>query len=385
MTDNSLIEKINNSALALLQIDSLTRLHIAIVKEALELSQLSHGILFIQEQGKLKKAYSSFAPLKISRKNYLEKALRTHTVVQQQKETLQTIQPELVSHGITSEIFIPLIAKKQVLGILLLYTTEANSVTKELIIGLQLFGSLATIALKKALLQEESKKALETRDQFISLASHELRTPLTSINGYIQLLHRKMANQDSQEARWVQELYIESIRMTGLVKELLDVNRIKQGQFAFIFNEVSLYDVVKMAIKRYRLTHADHPIVFENPSSDHKYSVIGDFDKLVEMVSGLLSNAIKFSKPESKIIVSLITKPRVLSIIVQDFGKGMSKQDLTTIFEGFYKSKHPGTEGMGVGLLLAKHIVTHHRGKIHVSSKKDKGTIVEVTLPAVKF
>jgi signal transduction histidine kinase len=104
------------------------------------------------------------------------------------------------------------------------------------------------------------------------------------------------------------------------------------------------------------------------------------------MVSGLLNNAGKFSKPHLEITVSLTTTPRTIHLAINDQGKGMSKQDLAGIFEGFYKSKHAGNkEGMGVGLLLAKHIVTHHRGKIRIRSQEDKGTIVAISLPNAKI
>src|SRR5690606_7915517 len=113
---------------------------------------------------------------------------------------------------------------------------------------LKLFGSFASLAIKKNELYEETKNALEVRDMFISLASHELRTPLTSINGYIQLLHSRKDKLGHSESKWINELYEESKRLTNLVRELLEVNRIKQGQLQFILRETKFSDIVTSAI-----------------------------------------------------------------------------------------------------------------------------------------
>ena len=103
------------------------------------------------------------------------------------------------------------------------------------------------------------------------------------------------------------------------------------------------------------------------------------------MVSGLLENAVKFSKPGEKILVSLRHNANSIVLEVRDTGKGISKKDINAIFYGFYKAESTShIEGMGVGLLLAQHIVENHRGKLKIKSKIDKGTIVTVSLPYVK-
>lgn len=375
------LEAINKSALAFISAESPVGMHAAIVNEAMHLSKAEYGTLFLYNSETLQKAYSTSPLLKITKGRDIKKAIRIQKIVTEQKSTIEKQQPHLTQNGIASQALIPLSSKKQVFGVLFLYATKENFFTTEVLDVLEIFRNLATLALAKARLQAESKKSLETRDHFISLASHELRTPLTSINGYIQLLHTKMGHLDTQESRWVDSLHSESIRMTNLVKELLDVNRIKQGQFDFIFSDVSLFAIMQKAIERHNITNEDHLVVFENHIPDKKSHIIGDFDKLTEMMSGLLSNAVKFSRPDAEILVSLARTTHAISITVQSFGREMSKQDVAAIFEGFYKTKHPGIEGMGVGLLLAKHIVENHRGKIDITSQKNKGTTVKVSLP----
>lgn len=382
-----ILDQLNASALDLLNASSNKKLEATIAEDAKKLTDATYGQLFLFEKDRLKKIYSSDSVIKkctiikypLLRKYLLKGAITHITPTKLHEWNIENLPTDVQSINI-----IPLTHKESPLGYVFLFMTRQGDMTDLEKKTLTIFSQSAVMAITKARLQEESKKALEIRDRFISLASHELRTPLTSLHGYIQLLHARMAGKDSVEARWVKELHIESIRLTTLVKELLDVNRIKQGQFAFVFSEVPIQDVVSRAIDHHRLTRADHPVVFQNKIHEET-KVIGDFDKLVEMVSGLLGNAIKFSKPQDKITIILKNHQGTLSLTVKDTGKGINKKDLDAVFDGFYKSAHAShLEGMGVGLLLAKHIVDNHRGKIKISSKEDKGTKVEVILPTIK-
>lgn len=382
-----ILDQLNLSALELLNATTLKKLEATISDASGKIADAAYTQLFLYTKERLKKSASSDVAISKSSlikaptfKKYLQKNAITHITPTKLKEwQIENLPVEVQSVNI-----IPLNLKDEMLGFIVLYMVKKEDLEDLEKKALTIFSQSAVMALTKAQLQEESKKALEIRDRFISLASHELRTPLTSLHGYIQLLHSRMSNKDTVEARWVNELHIESIRLTTLVKELLDVNRIKQGQFAFVFSEVPIQEVVNRAIDHHRLTRADHPVVFQN-RMEEEAMVIGDYDKLVEMVSGLLGNAIKFSKPQEKITITLKNNQGALSLTVRDTGKGISKKDLAAVFDGFYKSSHAShLEGMGVGLLLAKHIVENHRGKIKISSKENKGTKVEVILPTIK-
>lgn len=384
---NDILDQLNQSALELLNASTTKKLETTIGDATGKLSEAVYTQLFLYVKDRLKKstnsdpAISKCSIIKVpSLKKYLQKNTITHITPTKLKEW----QIENLPANVQSINIVPLNLNDEILGFVVLFMDKKEDLTDLEKKAITIFSQSAVMALTKAQLQDESNKALEIRDRFISLASHELRTPLTSLHGYIQLLHSRMANKDSVESRWVNELHIESIRLTTLVKELLDVNRIKQGQFAFVFSEVPIQEVVNRAIDHHRLTRADHPVVFQNKMEEEAV-VIGDYDKLVEMVSGLLGNAIKFSKPQEKITISLKNNQGSLSLTVRDTGKGISKKDLAAVFDGFYKSSHAShLEGMGVGLLLAKHIVENHRGKIKISSKENKGTKVEVILPTIK-
>jgi signal transduction histidine kinase len=382
------LEQVNKAVVDLIDSKSDDQLYKQIVESAISLVHADFGKLYLYNKDHLKKAYYSNDYIKsnilLSNKSFT-KLLSTQTIFSLNREQLQEMHFNLRRKK-QFVVIIPLIHSHQLLGFIFLYylKNKKTLTTNELQI-LSLYKETATLALTKAKLQEESQKALEIRDRFISLASHELRTPLTSIHGYIQLLHSRVKEKETVESRWVHELYIESIRMTQLVKEILDVNRIKQGKFAFVFSEVPMYDVVTQAINRHRLTNANHPFVLQSKLNNKQAVVVGDADKLVEMVSGLLENAVKFSKPSEKIIVSLRHGINSVILEVKDTGKGISKKDINAIFYGFYKAESTShIEGMGVGLLLAQHIIDNHRGKLKIKSKINKGTTVTVSLPYAK-
>jgi signal transduction histidine kinase len=380
MKDNAtILETINQSAMKLLAQESFTKLCKIIVEDAKKLVGGDHGSLFLFSNNKLDRIYTTLTELKktkTKKQSFPALIAKSRRIVILKDREIGKIYPELKPFNVKSVVMLPLVYKAEPVGVLAIDSYQEDFFTQLHIHILKLYVSLASLAVIRIKLNNETKHALEIRDRFISLASHELRTPLTSINGYIQLLYNKMANKDTIESRWMEELYNESMRLTNLVKELLDINRIKQGQFPFSLSEVDMKNVIEKVVKQYRFHNPDREIVFEDKITDKQSRVIGDFDKLREMISALLSNAVKYSNSQSKIVISLEPTSRTLRIKMKDFGKGIPQDELSSIFE---------KEGMGMGLLLAQHVVTYHRGKIAIKSKDQKGTTVDVELPRIKM
>lgn len=389
MDDKNILQTINQSAFKLLASQSLEELSETIVEEAKELVGANFGSIYLLGKHKLEIIYTAHPTLQrvtLNKKGYVEKSFRTRATILLNQKEIQGIDPRIEELNIKSLIILPLSYKTESIGILIIYSLKENYFTEKQLSILKLYTSMVSLAIIKTKSHEETKKALEIRDQFISVASHELRTPLTSIHGYIQLLHNKLAKKNTVEGRWVKSLYKESVRMTNLVKDLLDVNRIKQGQFAYSLSEVNSREIIEKVIRQYGVYNSEREIVLEDKITDQQYHVIGDSEKLRDMFAALLSNAVKFSKPHERVIVSLTHTPRNIIIKIKDFGKGIPKNDLERIFEGFYKTSYSESqEGMGVGLMLARHVVRYHRGKITINSKEGQGTIVTVALPRIKL
>jgi K+-sensing histidine kinase KdpD len=386
--DESILEKINESGVKLLTPLTIEETYETIVKEAIQLARADDGMIYVAENDELIKKYASTKladEVIIRKKGNAYTSYKTHKAFVKSADDFETYHPNIKAQGIKAAAFIPVSYKNTSTGVMVIRSYNENVFTKRELQILKLFGSMASFAIRKAQLYAETKRAVEVRDLFISIASHELRTPLTALNGYIQLLNSRMKDKDTTESKYVQELMVESSRLTNLVKELLEVNRIKQGQLQLNLRECYMHEIIEQAIERLQFKESNREVVFENKVKAKQDVVIADAEKLLQVFSSILNNSYKFSKADSKITITLSLKSKQLITTISDEGKGMDGTDLSRVFEGFYKGFDNHQEGMGVGLMLAKHIIESHYGKIGIHSEVQKGTTIEVTLPQTKI
>jgi signal transduction histidine kinase len=387
----NILEKINTAGVKFLAPLTPEETFATIASETKKLVSAEYVSIFLEKNGELERVYASeeeLKKIKIRKNGFTYQCFVTKKPYVISTDQVENIHPRTKKLKIESTIFIPLTYKEKAIGVLSVDSLEKEHFTAKELEILKLFGSMATMAIRKTELYAETQKALEMRDLFISLASHELRTPLTSINGYIQLLHSKFAGKDTSESKWVKELYSESIRLTNLVKELLEINRIKQGQLNYNFIECDLVKVINDAIERVQFIKEQRKINFISKVKEKNTIVIGDYDKLLQMVSAILSNAIKFSHNDTTILISLTQQKSTLILSIKDEGEGIKKEELTRIFEEFYKGSNSlrnQKEGLGVGLLLAKHIVASHKGEIIIHSSEGEGTGVVIKMPLARL
>lgn len=360
-----------------------------IVHEAMKLVGGESGLIILDKDGQLQTVYSAspknFPPIKTRKKGFTFKAFKTHRSFVIHSSELSKVHPEIVAAGAKSVAFIPLAYRNKSIGVLIVRSHSGGYFTHNEPLILKLFGSMASLAIRKIQLQDEARKALESRDLFISLAAHEFRTPLTTIYGYVQLLANKLPKDSSPQSRWVEELSFSTSRLTSLVNELLEVSRMKNNQFQYHWRECHLLKVINRAASEFQFSHPGRKLCLDNKLKNGKDVIVGDFDKLLQVIVNLLDNAAKFSSPESEITMGLEFRSPNLVITIKDSGRGIEKKDLHRIFDEFYRSSKTSVEGMGLGLFLAKNIVAQHRGDINIRSKVDKGTVVEVRLPRAKI
>lgn len=382
----TILEKIHKSGLKFLVPLSAEETYKLIVDEAMKLLKADYGHILLFYQGELQRVYASspvFFKIKNRKRGFMYSVFKKRQAIILQVEQVASVHPRLKEINIKSMIGIPLFYRNQSIGVLGLLSTKENFFSEKDINTLKLFSPLASLAIRKTQLYDETKRALEARDLFISMAAHELRTPITTIHGYSQLLYSKFAGANTPESRWIEDLSWESLRLTYLVNELLEVNRIKTGQFEYRWRECSLKEVIKRSISDFRFTHPKHKIIFQD-KADGKDAVIGDFNKLLQLVINLLDNAAKFSSSETEILVELESRGRYCHLSIKDQGKGIVKKDIHKIFEKFYQGTGHSKEGLGVGLFLVKNIVTQHHGTINIFSKENRGTRIKIKLPMVK-
>jgi signal transduction histidine kinase len=381
------LEKINKAALKFLTSLSLKETYKYIVKEAIQLVNGIDGIMFLREQGKFKVAYSTCATnvsVQPRKRGYTYQVFKTGKSLVLNRDEIKRIHPEVRQSGIKSAIFIPLSYEKEAIGVLIIRFLKDQYLVEKELDSLNLFGSLASLAIVKTRLYDETKQALETRDLFVSMAAHEFRTPLTSINGYVQLLYNKLQKKDDRESKWAKYLYWESMRLTNLVNELLSVNRIKSKELQFFFKECDIKNIIIRSLINFKITHRERKVLFKDDLTKELGRFIGDFDKLIQVFTNILDNAAKFSSSDKEIRVHLMSTPFGITIRVADQGKGIPKKELPYIFNEFYRGEGARHEGMGLGLYLSKYIIEQHKGKISIESKLDQGTTLIIELPKIK-
>lgn len=389
---DNVLERIYKSALKFLVPLTPEETYETIVKEAINLAGTGEGSIFLPDSGTkdLRRVYTSnpgLYKLKARKRGITYRTFKTRqaaVVTKKEIEQLYKVHPMLKEMETKSIVSVPLSYRNKSIGVLSLQSLKEEQFTQKELDVLKLFGSMASLAIRKTQLYDEIKKALETRDLFISMAAHELRTPLTTISGYGQLLRVKLAGTDGPESKWVEGLTLELFRLTQLVNELLEVNRIRSGEFQYILKECYLTEIIRRAISDLHFTHPNHKISLQNKILKNQDIVIADFDKLLQVIINIIDNSAKFSPTGSEITLDLKLKNNYLILRINDHGEGISKSEAAHVFERFYKGKIATKAGMGLGLFLARNVISKHNGEIKIYSEKNKGTIVEIKLPKLK-
>lgn len=385
--DSRILAKIYKAGLKLLIPLDLNETLEVITQEAMKIVKAEIGSIFLEQNGELKRVYSSSPVLEsiIPRKRgYTYRVFKNKQPIFLNADIIKKIHPEITQLSARSDILIPLINNRKSIGVLTVMSSRKSKFSLKDLEVLTLFSPVASLAIRKSQLYADTKQALEKRDLFISMAAHELRTPLTTINGYVQLLKNKIPQNDSSESRWVYELFRESQRLTELVNELLVVDRIKSKELPYRFEHISIKVLVNRVISNFEIARPGRKIILKDLLGDKSDVVIGDFDKLMQAMTNLVENSIKFSDFSSDVTISLKRQDGYITVKVKDEGKGIPKQDLPKIFDGYYRADNHQVEGMGLGLYLVKNIIDAHRGDVEVKSVLNKGTTFLIYLPTPK-
>jgi signal transduction histidine kinase len=247
--------------------------------------------------------------------------------------------------------------------------------------------TIERIKLQEELIREqlESERLEELnklKSYFVSSVSHELKTPLTSIKMFAELLKETSTSEKSQE--YLKIINGESDRLRRLIDNVLDFAKIEKGLQTY---DMSLTDINQLAIEvlkmmeyQFRMSKIE---LVENISKE-KYIINADKGAVEEAMINILSNAIKYSDQNTKIIVSTYIGNGFIIYKVEDEGIGISQKDLNEIFNPFFRSQSNGNikaEGAGLGLTIIKHIIDAHKGKIIVESTLGKGSSFTLQFP----
>ena len=235
---------------------------------------------------------------------------------------------------------------------------------------------------------ETKRQELENmKVDFVSMAAHELRTPLATIRGYLELITYKIGKSAPSE---VMNYLNKSLRSTtelgGLIANLLDVTRIERGGLVFNFEKVDIAVELQQAIHDVSFNAKDKNISLIYDGASQGCLVIADQIALHEVINNILTNAIKYTKLNDRVSVSLLRQGDHYSVSIKDTGIGIPKQALPNLFTKFYRvhaGLNSGSTGTGLGLFIAKSIIERHHGTISVVSEEGVGSTFTFTIPVL--
>jgi signal transduction histidine kinase len=222
------------------------------------------------------------------------------------------------------------------------------------------------------------------KSDFVANVSHELRTPLALIRLYAETLELGRLTTKEKYQEYFRIIREESERLTALINNILDFSRIEAGRKEYEFRETNLADLVRTTLDSYRFQIEQHGFAFEEKISSDIPPVIVDREAIARSLLNLVNNALKYSKDQKYIGVSLYRQNTRVNLEVQDHGIGIRKDEQEKIFEKFYRCGDPlvhNIKGSGLGLSLVRHIAQAHGGEVLVESAPEKGSKFTIALP----
>jgi len=329
--------------------------------------------------------------------------------------------PELVKFlGVTSCAVVPLLAEEKAIGVMAVDCVRTQQpFPKERLNSLVAVANTAALAIENSLLYRDLEKRVQERTRqleianqrlkeldhlksdFLSTVSHELRTPLTSVLGFARIISKRfhktfLPNLDQTQKkvrrdvkRMEEEVEIiinEGERLTRLINDLLDLAKIESGKFDWKMKAVSLIEIVRSGVHATSSLSGDKGLEVKIVTHAEDFQVRGDQDKLIQVLTNLLSNSIKFTD-EGSITCSLEQEEETITVKVTDTGMGIAPEDLGKVFEKFKQVGDTLTDrpkGTGLGLPICKEIIAQHGGKLWAESELGKGSTFIFALPALR-
>jgi len=244
--------------------------------------------------------------------------------------------------------------------------------------------ALQEYASQKDKIQKETEDLIYRRDEFFSIASHELKTPVTSLKAYTQLLLMDAKEDEhSQHKNMLERMDLQINKLTSLINDLLDTSKLENGHLVYHKEPFLLKDLVTEIIEDVTVTSLNHDVLFNSESNS---KVFADRDRIGQVISNFLTNAIKYANDSKKIIVAIKDVDHKVICSITDFGKGIPADEQEKIFERFYRISGHNLNtfpGLGLGLFICKEIIEKHDGKIGLQSEVGKGSTFYFELPVV--
>lgn len=296
---------------------------------------------------------------------------------------------QLTGLAVESAVSIPLSMNEEPLGLLDVVYERPQAFTREDLAFLQALGQEAALAIRNARLYERERQQVtrlrtleELQKGFVSAVSHELRTPLTCIRTSVDLLGAMGEDQPADQVELIQTIGHHAGRLEAFVADLLEIIKLEAGQITLSRQPTDLCSLVSRVVDTLR------------PLSDRKGQTVRlflpetasqvevDRWRIEQVLTNIMSNAIKFTPKQGEISVHVSENEASLQVSIADNGPGISEEDQAHVFDKFFVvTDGRGLSGLGLGLYIARQMIDLHNGRIWVESKPDQGSVFYFAVP----
>lgn len=280
-----------------------------------------------------------------------------------------------------SALFLPLVAREQLIGVLTLFRTKRTFDGDDLSFAEDL-ARLAALALDNARLHDAVRASLRSRDEMVGVVSHDLRNPVAAVKMLSRTLLRAAETDGKQAHESIKLIAQAAEQMDALIRDLLDVNRLDAGKLMISAVPVDPSVLLTDSLQTLRPLVEEKGISLDLQLETSLPKVMADRERIQQALSNLVGNAIKFSPTGSKIVVLMRRDEDGVTISVLDKGKGIAPEHLPRVFDRYWQSSRTDRQGAGLGLAIAKGIVEAHGGRIWIESGPGGGTTASFTLPS---
>jgi len=243
---------------------------------------------------------------------------------------------------------------------------------------------LGTLVILHDVTREKRIERMKT--EFVSIAAHQLRTPLSAIKWTLRMfLDGDLGETTKEQRNFIEKTYGSNERMISLINDLLNVTRIEEGRYLYEPNRADIEVVAQFVVNSYKEESKKRGIKVEFKKPEKKLPlVLIDVEKMRLAIQNLLDNAIRYTRPDGKVTVSLKCVKKEIEVSIKDTGVGIPKDQQERVFTKFFRAANVmrmETEGSGLGLFITKNIIEAHGGKIWFESEENKGSTFHFTLP----
>ncbi|MBN1285958.1 MAG: GAF domain-containing protein [Anaerolineae bacterium] len=302
-----------------------------------------------------------------------------------------------ISLDTKSEMVVPLRSGGEVVGVIILDSYTAGTLTEEALNSVVRVAEHASPAITNARLYADLQTANQAKSDFVGLVSHELKNPMTAVGGFTDMLMKGGVGEVSAaQQRFLATILSNVERMKTLVSDLEDITAIETGKLKLAYKSVTLRAMIDetLTITQHMIDRKGQNLQLNIP--EDLPPIYADRNRVVQVLTNLVSNASKYTDEGGAVTIGAAVArnvwdpdgpPEIMHVYVRDTGRGMSEEVQAKLFQKFYRDpevKESDIPGTGLGLNITKTLVELHGGKIWVNSKVDEGSIFHFTVPLAK-